>query len=107
MISQKQLVLKMKEKLCEERCFGVLKALKIKELLGLCPLNPCWGVALGPHQGALKRAPGPHAIETLHSLCSLRSTWTQTIFIQHPRITNPTHAHDVYGFLIEWNGGAF
>ena len=56
---------------------------------GSAPWTPCRGVAPGP-PGALERAPGPHAVKTLRSL---RSNWTQTIFIQHPAVTNPAHAH--------------
>ena len=54
---------------------------------GRCPWTP---------PGALERAPGPHAVKTLRSLRSLRSTWTQTIFFQHPAVTNPAHAHALY-----------
>ena len=44
----------MKEKLCEERRFGVLKTLKTRELPGaLPPEHPRPGVAPGPHQGPL------------------------------------------------------
>ena len=46
-------------------------------------LPPPPGLPRGPHQG-------PHAVKTLRLLCS---TWTQTIFIQHPAVTNPAHAH--------------
>ena len=48
---------------------------------GRCPWTP---------PGALERAPGPHAVKTLHSL---HFTLTQTIFIQHPAVTVPAHAH--------------
>ena len=82
-----KLVLKMKEKLCEERRFGVLKALKTQELPGALPPGPPPGRCPWTPPGALKRAPGPHAVKTLHS------TWTQTIFIQHPAVTNLAHAH--------------
>ena len=88
-----KLVLKMKEKLCEERRFGVLKALKTQELPGALPPGPPPGRFPWTPPGALERAPGPHAVKTLRSLRSLCSTWTQTIFIQHPAVTNPAHAH--------------
>ena len=48
-----KLVLKMKEKLCEERRFGVLKTLKTQELPGALPPRPRRGVAPGPHLGPL------------------------------------------------------
>ena len=48
-----KLVLKMKEKLCQERCFWVLKTLKTQELPAALPLDPRRGVASGPHQGPL------------------------------------------------------
>ena len=79
----------MKEKLCEERRFGVLKT---QELLGALPPEPPPGRCPWTPPGALERVPGPHAIKTL---CSLRSNWTQTIFIQHPAVTNPAHAHGI------------
>ena len=81
-----KLVLKMKEKLCEKRRFGVLKTLKTQLLPGALPPGPRRGVAPGPHQGPAT----PRRFKTLRSL---RSTWTQTIFIQHPAVTNPAHAH--------------
>ena len=84
------LALKKKEKLCEERRFGVLKTLKIQELPGALPPGPPTGRCPWTPPGALERAPEPHAVKTLRSL---RSTWTQTIFIQHPSVTNPAHAH--------------
>ena len=87
-----KLVLKMKEKLCEERRFGVLKTLKTQELPGALPPGPPPGRCPWTPPGALERAPGPHAVKTLRSLRS-RPTWTQTIFIQHPAVTNPAHAH--------------
>ena len=83
----------MKEKLCEERRFGVLKTLKTHELPGALPPGPPPGRCPCTPPGALKRAPGPHAVKTLRSLRSLRSNWTQTIFIQHPAVTNSAHAH--------------
>ena len=89
-----KLVLKMKEKLCEERRFGVLKTLKTQELPGALPPGPPPGRCPWAPPGALERAPGPHAFKTLRSLRSLHSTWTQTIFIQHPAVTNLAHAHD-------------
>ena len=49
---------------------------------GCCPWTP---------PGALELAPGPHAVKR-HRL--LHSTWNQTIFIQHPAVTNTAHAHD-------------
>ena len=58
---------------------------------GRCPWTP---------PGALERAPGPHAVKTLCSLRSLRSTWTQTIFLQHPAVTNPAHAHGHTLYLV-------
>ena len=85
----------MKEKLCEERRFGVLKTLKTQELPGALPPGPPPGRCPWTPPGALERAPGPHAVKTLRSLRSLRSNWTQTIFIQHPTVTNPAHAHDI------------
>ena len=69
------------QKLCEERRFWVLKTLKPRSFRGLRPLDPRRDVA-----------PGPHTVKTFRSLRSLRSTWTQTIFIQHPTVTNPAHA---------------
>ena len=83
----------MKEKLCEERHFGVLKTLKTQELPGALPTGPPPGRGPWTPPGALERAPGPHAVKTLRSLRSLRSTWTKTILIQHPAVTNPAHAH--------------
>ena len=74
----------MEEKLCEERRFGVFKTLKTQELPGALPPGPPPGRCPWTPPGALQRAPGPHAVKTLRSLRSLRSTWTQTIFIQHP-----------------------
>ena len=41
---------------------------------GSAPWTPAGALPLDPTR-ALKRAPGPHAVKTL------RSTWTQTIFI--------------------------
>ena len=66
-----KLVLKMKEKLCEERSFGVLKTLKTQELPGALPPGPPPGRCPWTPP---ERAPGPHAVRTLHSLCSLCST---------------------------------
>ena len=91
-----KLVLKIKEKLCKERHFGVLKTLKTRSFRGLCPLDPCRGVAPEPHQGPLRRPLDP--VKMLCSLRSLCSNWTQTIFIQHPAVTNPAHAH-----VFEWS----
>ena len=93
MIMQKKLVFKINEKLCEERRFGVWKTLKTQELPGALPPGPPPGRCPWTPPGALERAPGPHAVETLCSLRSLRSTWTQTIILQHPAVTNPAHAH--------------
>ena len=90
-----KLVFKIKEKLCEERRFGVWKTLKTQELPGALPPGPPPGRCPWTPPGALERAPGPHAVKTHRSLRSLGSTWTQTIFLQHPAVTNPAHAHDV------------
>ena len=60
-----KLVLKMKEKLCEERRFGVLKPLKTQELPGALPPGPPPGRCPWTPPGALERAPGPHAVKTL------------------------------------------
>ena len=60
---------------------------------GSAPWTPAGALPLDPTR-ALERAPGPHAVKTLRSLRSLRSTWTETIFLQHPAVTNPAHAHD-------------
>ena len=84
----------MKEKLCQERRFWVLKTLKTQELPGALPPGPPPGCCPWTLPGALKRAPGPHAVRTLRSLRSLRSTWTQTTLIQPPAVTNPAHAHE-------------
>ena len=73
--------------------FWGLKTLKNQELPGALPPGPPPGRCPWTPPGALERAPGPHAVKTL---LSLRSTWTQTIFIQHPAVTNPAHAHDKY-----------
>ena len=89
-----KLVLKMKEKLCEERRFGVFETLKTQELLGALPPGPPPGHFPWTPPGALERAPGPHTVKTLRSLCS---NWTQTIFVQHPAVTNPAHAHALRG----------
>ena len=59
---------------------------------GSAPWTPAGALPLDPTR-ALERAPGPHAVKTLRSLRSLRSTWTETIFLQHPAVTNPAHAH--------------
>ena len=59
MILQKNLSYKMKEKLCEERRFGVFKTLKTQELLGHCPLDPRQCIAPGPHQGSLSEPLDP------------------------------------------------
>ena len=75
--------------------FWGLKTLKTQELPGALPPGPPSGRCPWTPPGALERAPGPHAVKTLRSLRSLRSTWTQTIFIQHPAVTNPAHAHDI------------
>ena len=88
-----KLVLKMKGKLCEERRFGVLKTLKNQDLPGALPPGPPPGRCPWTPPGVLERAPGPHAVKTLRSLRSLRSSWTQTISIQHPAVANPTHTH--------------
>ena len=88
-----KLVFKIKEKQCEERRFGVWKTLKTQELPGALPPGPPLGRCPWTPPGALERAPGPHAVKTLRSLRSLRSTWTQTIILQHPAVTNPAHAH--------------
>ena len=94
-----KLVFKIKEKICEERRFGVWKTLKTQELPGALPPGPPPGRCPWTPPGALERAPGPHAVKTLRSL---RSTWTQTIFLQHPAVTNPAHAHvhvTLYGYV--------
>ena len=65
---------------------GVIKTPKSQELPGALTLDPCWGTALDPTR-ALERAPGPHAVNTLHS------TWTQSLFIQYPAVTNSAHGH--------------
>ena len=72
----------MKEKLCEERRFWVLKAPKTQKLSGALPPGPPPGCC-------------PWTVKTLCSLRSLRSTWTQAIFIQHPAATNPAHVHAI------------
>ena len=90
MILQKNLSYKMKEKLCEERRFGVFKTLKTQELPGALPSGPLPVHCPWTPPGALEWAPGPHSVKTLRSL---HSNWTQTIFIQHPAVTNPAHAH--------------
>ena len=69
-----KIVLKMKEKLCEERRFGVLKTLKTQELPGALPPGPPPGRCPWTPPGALEQAPGPHAVRTLHLLRLLRST---------------------------------
>ena len=84
----------MKEKLCEERRFGVSKT---QELPGALPPGPPLGRCPWSPPGALERAPGPHAVKTLRSL---RSTWTQTISIQHPAVTNPAHAKALLPILL-------
>ena len=71
---EEKLVLKMKEKLCEERRLGVLKTLKTQELPGPLPPGPLPGHFPWTPPGALERAPGLHAVRTLHSLRSLCST---------------------------------
>ena len=62
---------------------------------GSAPWTPAGALPLDPTR-ALERAPGPHAVKTLRSL---RSTWTETIFLQHPAVTNPAHAHGYGGWL--------
>ena len=57
---------------------------------GSAPWTPARGVAPGPHQGPLSGPLDPTPLRR-----SLRSTWTQTIFIQPPAVTNPAHAHDL------------
>ena len=94
-----KLVFKIKEKLCEERRFGVWKTLKTQELPGALPPGTPPGRCPWTPPGALQRAPRPHAVKTLRSLRSLRSTWTQTIFLQHPAVTNPAHAHEICSCL--------
>ena len=76
-----KLVLKMKEKLCEERRFGVLNTLKTQELPGALPPGP------PPGRCPLKRAPGPHAPLYLD---------TNYFYSEHPAVTNPAHAHGMY-----------
>ena len=56
-------------KLCEERCFGVLKTLKTQELWGICFPDPRRGDAPGPHQ----RHQGPLSGQ-LDPTCRVRST---------------------------------
>ena len=51
---------------------------------GSAPWTPAGALPLDPTR-ALERAPGPHAVKTLRSLRSLRSTWTETIFSSAPR----------------------
>ena len=62
-----------------EAFWGLKNPKQTQEFRGLCPLEPRWGVAPGPHQGPLMSRlldPTP---------CTLRSTvWSETIFIQPP-----------------------
>ena len=51
-------------------------------------LDPCRGITPGPHQGSLSGPLDPTPLKTLPS------TWIQTIFIQHPAVTNSAHIHD-------------
>ena len=90
MILQKKTCLQNKRKTMRGEAF---RGLKTQELPGALPPGPPPGRCPWTPPGVLERAPGPHAVKTLRSLCSLRSTWTQTIFLQHPAVTNPAHAH--------------
>ena len=55
---------------------------------GSAPWTPTGGVAPGPHQGPLS---GP-----LDLTPSRRSARYAAIFLQHPAVTNPAHAHGFY-----------
>ena len=90
-----KLVLKMKEKLRERR-FGVLKTLKThaRSFQGLCPLDPRRGVAPGPHQGPLSGPLDPTPLRCSARYPRFALLGHKTIFVQHPAVTNPAHAHE-------------
>ena len=89
----------MKENLCEERHFGVLKTLKTQELPEAMPPGPLPGIAPGPHQRPLSGHldPTPLRLSVRYARFSLLGH--KTLFIQHPAVPNPAHAHGIKSIL--------